>query len=327
MKNFNKSLLTLLALASFAAPIRTFAQNSPQDTAVIFDLDDVIIKKTKGYKAQIALYGFQLNPIATWSYIQGLMGIKSRYGKDSTMFHKGEKINGLTFDFLYHGMQDPLILPYAAGLVKKIEQSRDFIPSTEKIIHYLKSKGYPIIIATNKDRISYNYAAEYHGAALTNLADKVIVAHPGNSQQLLTDIGEFAALPATPQDYKQLYHDAVTAQPTKVILHAPTRKPETPYYQFVFDAAKDYKNLVFIDDNKENITNFNALQGTTEHNLIGIRFDKKNPLHLADELIQRGILSEKDDAAFLQDLRYSQLSALGKLKFNTQKLMSTLRPA
>src|SRR5438132_8333143 len=124
--------------------------------------------------------------------------IKNSNGNYALYDDNGNKVNGITFQFLYQGMRDPYLTPYVAWFVETLEGSRCYIPGTIKIAQYLKAKRYSINFATNKDRISYNLTAQAFGNEFTNIPTKVFLAHPGNSAAILAQIKEFADHPTTP---------------------------------------------------------------------------------------------------------------------------------
>lgn len=284
---------------------------SPNNTEIIFDMDEVLIDKMGYgiYKTKLAVGGFLQNPFNIKNFIDAMFNLKKAFVKNdngtTTMRDdNGEKVNGLTFQFMYQGMRDPQFTPYVAWFSRTIENSRWFIPGTIKIANYLKKKGYTINFATNKDHVSYILTAQSFGDKLTSIATKIFIAHPGNSAAFLAQIKEFADLPTTPADYKEVAYKSLQAQPTDNIFHAPGRKPELEYYQYIEKVVGPDKNLIFIDDQKPNSDAFNSLQEHTSALRCGIHF--KNAIQLADELIKVGVLSETDDRKLLNQIGYSQ---------------------
>jgi FMN phosphatase YigB (HAD superfamily) len=300
MKILHKILIVTSTLWGAALPIAQ--QLTPENTVVIFDIDDVIIKKSPWLKPKIFVSGLSLNPFTSINYIRALSHLKDANTRDAHGIKKaffddyGNPINGLTFHLLYQGMRDPLFAPYVAQIVKTIEQSRCFIDDTRDIINYLKEKGYEIVFATNKDRISYNIAAKALGDEFTKLPDKVFVAQPGNANITINQIKEFAKK-SKDKSYKKLAYKACTIQPTKTIFHAPSAKPDIAYFQYVENNIGPDKNMIFIDDKKINVNGFNMLQETTATLRHGIAF--KNGKQLITDLINIGILSIVDDKDFL----------------------------
>jgi len=290
---------------------------TPNNTEIIFDMDEVLIDKMGYgiYQTKLAIGGFLQNPFNVINFISAMFNLKNAFVKNSngttTMRDdNGNKVNGLTFQFMYQGMRDPNFTSYVAWFCETIESTRWFIPGTIKIANYLKEKGYSINFATNKDHVSYTLTAQAFGDALKSIPTKVFIAHPGNSASILAQIKEFADRPTTPADYKQLAYKSLEAKPINNIFHAPGRKPELEYFRYVENTIGPDKNLVFIDDQKPNSDAFNTLQENTTALRYGINF--KNPIQLADELIKLGILSETDDKKLLDDIGYSRALKIHK---------------
>jgi len=305
MKIMHKLLLIASIFCSATLPIESL---TPENTVFSFDIDDVIIQKSFWHKGKLVVGGILQNIFGATDYIRALLNVKNSYKRDSNGVKEdlcdkhGNEIGGLTFHFLYLGMRDPRLTPYVAWIIETVEHSLCFIDGTKKIIAYLKAKGYTIVFATNKDRVSYDMTAEALGNEFTHIAAKVFVAHPGNSETILAQLKEFAELPTTPVSYKQLEYKTRTAQPTTTILHAPDRKPALPYFQYMENTVGADKHIIFIDDKIENVNGFDKLQEATTALRHGICF--KNAMQLAEELIKIGILSEIDDKKFLDELRY-----------------------
>ena len=287
-------------------------QLTPENTVINFDLDKVLIDKNKYILyPRILFNGIWQDPFNAINFIYALYNFKNAYTKDAHENERiydqaGNKINGLTFQFLYHGIRDPKITPYVANILKTIESSRTSIPGSIKICKYLKyNKGYTINFATNKDHVSYELTAQAFGDEFTNIPTKVFIAHPGNNQTFLDQIKVFADRPTTPADYKELAYKSLEAQPTDTIFHAPSSKPDLAYFKYMEKIIDGNKNLIFIDDQKANAEGFNQLQKNSAALRVGIYF--KNPVQLADELIKLGILSPTEDKQLLDDIGYPHM--------------------
>jgi len=296
MKIMHKLLLIASIFCSIALPIELTL--TPENTVFSFDIDEVTVQKPFWHKEQLIVGGILQNIFGATDYIRAFLGVKNTYKYDKQI----NTISGLTFHYLYFGMRDARLTPYVAWMVETMEHSRCFIDGTKKILKYLKAKGYTIVFATNKDRVCYDMTAQALGNEFTNIPTKVFLAHPGNDDAILAQFKEFAELPTTPASYKQLEYKARTIQPTPTILHAPSRKPYLLYFQYMEKTIGTDKNIIFIDDYKENVNGFNKLQETTTALRQGIYF--KNAIQLAEELIKIGILSEIEDKKFLDELRY-----------------------
>ncbi len=308
MKILNQLLLLMSILCS--NPVLHALNLLPSNTILLSDIDDVIISKS-----------FFLSAVAQ---VKNLIGDykKDKNGiKESLQDKKGNTINGITFHLLYHGMRKPYLTSHVAWMVNALEKSRCMINGTEKIYRYLKDvKGYTIIFATNKDHISYDITANALGNRLTSLASKVFVAHPGNSSEFIAQLQAFANLPSTPASYKEFLQQTLTIKPTEMILHAPDRKPTRHYYEYIENHLGSDKNMVFIDDKVENVVGFKSLQSTPSAQRIGIIF--KDPVQLAQEFVNLGILSEVDDQQLLEEIRYPGI--WGKIRLLYSKTRSAL---
>jgi FMN phosphatase YigB (HAD superfamily) len=230
---------------------------------------------------------------------------KNAEGKRGPLYDEyGDVVNGFTFHLLFHGMRDNNLTPYVQLVLDAVESSRCFIKDTKKIYDYLRyKKGYSIVLATNNDHVAYEISAKALGEEFTRLADYVFVAQPGNSSAFLSRLQDFAMQPATPQTYKNLLYKVLTIQPTKNIIHTPGKKPEYEYYHFIEQQFNPQKNIIFIDDQQENVDGFNVLQKNNIALRYGIQF--KSPQQLIEDFIKLGILSEVQDKQFLEEIRCS----------------------
>ena len=300
IKTILLGLFTLSFVTTQTLAVSPFAV-SPENTAIVVDLDDVVIELDFNMSLGVFLYALPKNPLKWPSYINAMWRIKKRYtkinGNKIMEDDNGNQINGASFQFLYHGMKDKNLLPYVTTLIKFINEHRRFKPGTKEILEYLKTKGYEIDFATNKDRISYDDIAKKLGEKFTNLPTNVIVAHPGNNEDVMNQFKAFTQHPDLPDDYNALLQLAINAKPSGNIHHAKVPKPRSEYFDVVRKVVDENKNIIFIDDKEENTT----AATRPKDNMIGIHF--KNPIQFADELVTRGVLSEEKDKDFLEDLR------------------------
>ena len=283
-------------------------QITPKNCAIYSDVDEVFIEKKWSHLTNLVCGGIAQNPLNAPTYIKALLNLDKKYEKgpdgqkELLRYKDGNAIEGITFHFLYHGMEDPNLTPYVSWMIDSMENSRQTIRGTKQIYKNLKSKGYTIDFATNKDRVSYDLTAQLLGEAFTSIPTKVFVAHPGNSKELLNDILQFACRETTDESYQTLTLQALTVQASDNIIHAPSRKPEAEYFQCLINHSTSKEHIIFIDDNKANVEGFNALQQTTNIILHGILFIE--PAQLAEELIKLGILSENTDQLLLEKIGY-----------------------
>ena len=293
---FNMKIFTFFIL-SFITFFTAFPMN-PSNTIILTDLDDVLIQKNNIVAWNIIVGGIQQNPYNTIAYLTALHNIKKNYirdaqGKRTRLQDKdGNAINGLTFHFLYHGMINNQFTQYVPKVINSIESSICYIEGTKIIYDYLKNeKGYTIAYATNKDRISFDISAKTLGQEFTSLAHKIFVAHPGNNKEFLQQLYNFSQQSHVPQAYTALVNNAFATTETELIHHAPQQKPHIDYYTYIRNIIGINKNIIFIDDIKENIEGFNAIKDSTVQ-LYGIHF--KNPPQLIQQFVDLNVLTEKE---------------------------------
>jgi hypothetical protein len=322
MYKINRIALILCLLESFV-----FAAQGPlpPKATLLFDVDDVIIQKSPTYKIGLVLGGIYQNPLNSHNYLNALSRIRSRYTYDADGVRENlcdahdNPINGLESHFLYHGAQDNGALsPYVPWIVQYLESSNRYIDGTRKIILRLIEKGHPIAIGTNKGRISFDLTEQAFGPDFSKLATHKFVAHPGIHPATVKDLQAFAEQNHVPACYKEFLQKTLTVQPTDTIHHVPTPKPDINYYRYACNIIGSDKDIFFIDDKLSNVTSYNTLQNETSFVRQGIQFN--NPIQLASDLVKIGILSETEDRALLEDVRYPGI--LGKIKLCCHKIIA-----
>lgn len=258
-----KSLCRVILLISCIVNQITFTTElrfTPENTIICSDLDEVLIKKCPWTIFNLLYDGFIYDPFNIGAYVRAIYRAQKKYtknadGKRGPLYDQyGNVVNGFTFHLLFHGICDKNLTPYVQVVLESIENSRCLISGTKKIYDYLKNKkGYSIVFATNNDHVAYEISANALGKELTELADYVFVAQPGNNDTFLAQLQNFANQPTTPEVYKNLLRKALTIQPMHNIIHAPGKKPEYEYYHFIEQQLDLHKNIIFIDDQQENI--------------------------------------------------------------------------
>lgn len=281
---------------------------TPENTIICSDIDKVLIKKSSWTILNLLYNGLMYNPLNIGTYIRTIYDTEKKYtknadGQRNPIYDQyGNVINGFTFHLLFHGMHNKNLTPYVQLILEAIEKSCCFISGTKKIYEYLKyKKGYTIVFATNNDHIAYEVSQNALGHEFSDLATYIFVAQPGNSNTFLAQLEDFGNRSTTPKIYKELLHKALTVQPTQKIIHTPGKKPEYEYYHFVEQQCALNKNLIFIDDQQENIDGFNLLEKNNTALRYGIQF--QNPQQLLDEFIKMGILSETDDQELIKEIQ------------------------
>ncbi len=293
-----KKLASILSIVCALTITNYFFAYSPNNTEIFFDLDDTLVEIRPGLQVILTSYGFS-SPLASIGYLATLMQLKlereknlKKYGTKG-VFYKNKVVNGVTYMFLYLGMNHKHFRPFVPGVITITNKWRRFIPGTKKIIEYLKEKGYIINFATNKDRYSYDQLAEWLGNDLTDLADKVIVAQP--SRAFIEALKQHAKEKNLPPGYKQLLNHVLALKETEKIKHAPEPKPSEKFFTKIHSVAKK-KKKIFIDDSLKNI------EAAKKQNITAIHFE--NPVSLVEKLVNLGVLDEQQDYTFLDGLRY-----------------------
>jgi len=308
MKYLHKLLLTLCLIFGFTQAVEW--QPTSQDTGIAFDIDDVIAEHSFWRNTNLVMGGIWQDPLNSYHWISSLMNIKNAYQKDADgkreklLDEQGNPINGVSFQFLYHGMRDRNITPYVPFVVESVETSRTPIEGTIELCQYLKQKGYTLVFATNKDRPSYDAFAQAIGTKITSLAKIIFVAHPGNNNMFLDHIKKFITRNDVPQNYKTFARKALTVKPTEHIRHIPTIKPYPAYYQYVHEVLQQElgkENMIFIDDKQTNIDGVEKYSKQQNAHVVGITF--KNPYQLAQHLVKLGVLSPEKDKLFLEKIK------------------------
>jgi FMN phosphatase YigB (HAD superfamily) len=310
MQKVSKNLFFLIICLLNQITFATEFILTPENTIICSDIDEVVTKKTPWAIFNLLYAGLSYDALNIGAYAQAIYKVEKTYtknadGKRGPLYDQyGDVINGFTFHLLFHGMRDNNLTPYVQLVLDAVESSRCFIKDTKKIYDYLRyKKGYSIVFATNNDHVAYEISANALGEEFTRLADYVFVAQPGNSNAFLARLQDFATQSTIPQIYKDLLYKALTIQPTKNIIHTPGKKPEYEYYHFIEQQLDSHKNIIFIDDQQENVDGFNALQKNNVALRYGIPF--KSTQKLIEDFIKLGILSEVQDKEFLEEIRYS----------------------
>jgi hypothetical protein len=144
------------------------------------------------------------------------------------------------------------------------------------------------------------------------MVDKVFVAEPQSDEAAIAQLQAFANQPTTPVNYKDMAYRVINIKETKNIIHVPSKKPDQAYFTYVVNNVGADNDMIFIDDNKENVDAFNALQKDTSKLRLGIVYDENNLNQFAEDIKKAGMISEEKDNALLDEIRYPGIS--GKIK-------------
>jgi hypothetical protein len=149
------------------------------------------------------------------------------------------------------------------------------------------------------------------------MVNTVFVAEPQSDATAIAQLQAFADQPTTPANYKNMVHKAINIKETNNIIHVPSKKPDKEYYQYVTQRIGNDNDMIFIDDNKENVDAFNALQKDTKYLRLGIQYDENDLNQFAEDLKKAGLVSENNNQELLNKIRYPGITGKIKLAFKS----------
>ncbi len=295
-----KKVYNLLLVASIFCNT-AFAIEPTQKPVIVTDFDDVWIKKSSF-----------LGALAYLKPLENLFKSKKTSEKASEPEKKVRKLGNLPLRLLDYGRRYPRLSSYIPGLIDYIGKSRCINRPVHHLYKHLKEENYHIVIATNKDHLLYDLCIETLGNEIPRMVDTVFVAEPQSDANAIAQLQAFADQPTTPANYKNMAHKAINIKDTNNIVHVPSKKPDREYYEYVTQRIGNDRDMIFIDDNKENVDAFNALQKDSKHLRLGIQYDENNLNQFAEDLKKAGLLSETNNQDLLNEIRYP--GTWGKIK-------------
>lgn len=302
-----KKIYSILIASIFCNAALTI-ETSTKKPIIVTDFDDVWINKT-----------FFLNSLAQLKPLENVFKSK-KSAKDISAQpseKKVRKLGNLPLRLLDYGRRYPRLASYIPGLIEYIGKARRINQPIHNLYKHLKEEGYTIDIATNKDHLLYDLSLEKLGNEIPNMVDKVYVAEPQSDETALAQLQAFADKPTTAVHYKNMVHTAINIKETKQILHVPSKKPAKEYFEYVTQHIGDDNDMIFIDDNKENVESFNALQNDNSKLRLGILYDEHNLSQFAEDLKKAGLVSETHNQELLNDIRYPGIIGKVKLAFKS----------
>ena len=285
MKTTQKIVLLLSLMCSIMLPQSSAL--TPENTVIACDIDKVVLRLPRSQWPKIALKSAQLVhngqdaidlPKTLYHIYQDFYtevnGINQCYGN----------VNGLIPQMLTIGMRHNEATRFIAPFLEIVEASRRL---DKEVIKVLQDTKLPIVWTTNKDSLTYQGAVKVHG--LNALATKAIVT----KQPLSAEVIAFAQRADTPESYRALVEQYENDQETNTIFHAPGKKPNAEYYQYVEKIVGPEKNIIFIDNKKKNVYGYiKALLSSDTAQRIGIHYQGK-PAQLKSELAKLNIQQKK----------------------------------
>lgn len=254
MKNNNSvNFLALILIATIPLFSQTDqAMADPKTHCVVVDMDDVFVKANKGNIAW-HLLGYVTDPFFWYHSLND-----GRLEKMKAVLSKSE--NGSSFAFRLADAvrgNNSLEKQYDSFL-KKFQRERRLVRHVIDVLRSLKDKGYTIIVATNRDRMSFELTAKklklwtlYHGKKLFDL---VIT---GGNQDFIKA--------TTNGEGKRFSRFAFDATHDGDVIQLPYSKPDKEYFVQVRGAVNNYvqrhpekfaasaPTILFFDDQTANI--------------------------------------------------------------------------
>src|SRR5579872_651224 len=292
-----KKIYSLLILTIIFCNTTLAIQTTNKKPIIISDYDDVWNMKT-----------FFLNLLAQ---------LKS----DESFEKKQSGLDNLTLKILDYGRLYPLFAAYTPWLIEYIGKARYINQPIHDLYKQLKEEGYHIMIATNKDHLLYDLSIDALGDEIPNIANKVFVSEPSNNEAAVAQLQAFADKPTTPANFRNMLNKVLTIQETETIIHVTSKKPNLDYFKYIIEQIGPDNDMIFIDDIKENVDAFNALQKDSSYLRRGIVYDQSNLQQFTQELTQLGLVSEMRYKKLLDDIAYPGM--WGKIKLGFKSLFES----
>ena len=287
MKNFFLHLILCINLLS----LNLYTQNyNPKNTVIAVDMDDVFVQS---HKFNLGLYFLNLiflkNPSFLWK-----MATDSTFRKEIMHMYSKKGINngGSTYNLAMTAQLYPAFQSYFDDILTKFHSSRSLIDDVVTLLRDIKSAGYTIIVATNRDRMGFeiimnqlNFNTLYYDAPLF---DAILTAQraPFVQATTLPDGKRFSTL--NPKAQWDTYITCVTAF-----------KPEKAYYKGLRELVDTYAtshtgsfdtqepSILFFDDQIKNVTGA-ALSGYGIKAFVVPQADKADQMRL--DLASQGVV-------------------------------------
>lgn len=313
MKTIYNLLLVTSTFCSTALAMQPYSAEATKGKPIILtDFDDVWIKKSSFLGALAYLQPLE-NLFKSKKSSKEPTEPTEPYSAEATKGMKKErKLGNLPLRLLDYGRRYPRLASSMPGLVEYIGTSRCINQPIDNLYKHLKQNGYTIDIATNKDHMLYDLAIETLGNEIPNMVDMVFVAEPQSDATAIAQLQDFANQPTTPARYKNMVNKALGIKETQNIIHVPSKKPAKEFYTYVTQRIGEDNDMIFIDDNEENVATFNALQKDSSKLRLGIIYNERNLNQFAEDIKKAGLVSETNDQDLLNQIRYP--GTWGKIK-------------
>ncbi len=241
----------------------------PENTTIIFDVDEVLITPYKH------AHEFIIDTIKD-EYKNGARKLLQELEKYNFFFHdsygkpvRSPLVVGIMIAMQYAKQGDYSLCTVTPEVVRLFNEAQEPIYGMHELIMKLKKQGYRICCATNRDRLSFDYCRHVQ-QEIFDCADLIFVAHHGIAETTYDELTAALQDPLMTNNFKHLIQKFLYICSTNQIKHAPTRKPHCTYFVYVKNVLDNYygpdQNYVFIDDRENNVIS------AQEHGMIGVRF-------------------------------------------------------
>lgn len=255
---------------------------TPENTQIHFDLDKTII-----LRPQNAQMGYNIFKLLNQKYDTltcfALLGsfLQAKLNPNGC-------VTGHPWSLLYTAMHDARLRPYMKEILT-IAQKRNLVPGADLILKRLQEKGYEIVYATNKDRISYDLIAKKLGPDFSSVPYKVITYFPEQSHPFFGECKKYLERHKKNQDdFYTLINDIYSLHETETIIHTPYLKPDKNFTQLQRRVAGN-KHIIFFDDIIKNI-----IEAGKDDNIYGFN-TKESAVEIVNALVLLGILQPNTD--------------------------------
>jgi FMN phosphatase YigB (HAD superfamily) len=229
--------------------------DTEKKNCIVVDMDDVWLKANKGNIGLFVTRFMVTNPLFSWDVISN----GSLRKKVKAVISKGDdKEVGFSFKLAQAARGNKALEKSYDTILKKWQRERRLVKDVIDVLKRLKDQGYTIIVATNRDRMSYEITARklkldrlYNGK---QLFDHVITGGDADFVTFTTNDNGKRFSKLNPDSRLDSY-----------ITSAPAFKPSKEYYQVVRDVVEAYVSnnlskfatahprIIFFDDTLTNI--------------------------------------------------------------------------
>lgn len=249
----------------------------PENTQLQFDIDETIVEKNR--------FQLWIDLIKDLHYRVDLLFPLLFTNADPNYINCAI---GHPWNLYYQAINRPALRPYVDQFMKRVASSHHLIPGVIDILMRLKQKGYSIVYATNKDRISYAYTINALKEPFSSLPDAVLVYFRKKTDPIMNAIKHFIDTAGEQEkEFADMMRNVYDQTDTELITHAYKMKPSQEYVSKQREIAGD-KKIIFFDDLAKNVEAMSF-----DQNSIGIQVFASAE-SILNPLFQLGIFSHDD---------------------------------